>query len=103
VASLMERIEQLVHRQEVERADFETINHRLVEELQHERSERKMAQGALDIARESRVSLQKQHDLLKRATRSYGTDEVAARPEPAPAPPPEANNVRPFMPVEKST
>lgn len=103
VASLMERIEQLVHRQEAERADFETVNHRLVEELQHERSERKMAQGALDIARESRVSLQKQHDMLKRATRSYGADGTGSRAETAPAAPQEANNVRPFMPVEKST
>lgn len=102
IASLSDRIEHLVHRQEVERADFETVNHRLVEELQHERSERKMAQGALDIARESRVSLQKQHEALKRAARSYAAEEAPSRPEAAAAPPPEPSNVRPFMPAEKT-
>ncbi|MCJ2079850.1 chromosome partitioning protein ParA [Methylobacterium sp. J-090] len=101
IASLSDRIEQLIHRQEVERSDFEVVNHRLVEELQHERSERKMAQGALDIARESRVSLQKQHEALKRAARSFTTEETASRPEAATVPPPEPSNVRPFMPAEK--
>lgn len=95
VGSLSDRIDHLVHRQEVERADFETVNHRLVEELQHERSERKLAQGALDIARESRVSLQKQHEALKRSARAYAGDDAASRTEPA-APAAEASNVRPF-------
>lgn len=95
VSSLSDRIDHLVHRQEVERADFETVNHRLVEELQHERSERKLAQGALDIARESRVSLQKQHDALKRAARAHAGDDAASRAEAA-APPAEPSNVRPF-------
>ncbi|WP_277996203.1 chromosome partitioning protein ParA [Methylobacterium sp. Leaf465] len=98
VSSLSDRIDHLVHRQEVERADFETVNHRLIEELQHERSERKLAQGALDIARESRVALQKQHEALRRSARSFAGDE-GARSEPAPAaPPPEPSNVRPFSP-----
>ena len=103
VASLSDRIEQLLHRQEIERADFETVNHRLVEELQHERSERKMAQGALDIARESRVSLQKQHEALKRTARSFSSDEATLRAEAPVAPSPEPSNVRPFMPAEKTT
>ncbi|NEU10625.1 chromosome partitioning protein ParA [Methylobacterium sp. BTF04] len=102
VASLSDRIEHLVHRQEVERSDFEVVNHRLIEELQHERSERKMAQGALDIARESRVALQKQHDALKRAARSFAGDEAANRAEPATAPQPEPSNVRPFAVTDKS-
>ncbi|MFD0934068.1 chromosome partitioning protein ParA [Methylobacterium trifolii] len=101
-ASLSDRIEQLVHRHEVERVDFEAVNHRLVEELQHERSERKMAQGALDIARESRVSLQKQHDALKRAGRSFASEDSAPRPEAPTAPPPDQSNVRPFLPAEKT-
>ncbi|MCI9879656.1 MULTISPECIES: chromosome partitioning protein ParA [Methylobacterium] len=98
-SSLSDRIDHLVHRQEVERADFETVNHRLIEELQHERSERKLAQGALDIARESRVALQKQHEALRRSARSFAADE-AARPEPAQAQvPAEPSNVRPFTPA----
>jgi crescentin len=75
------------------------VNHRLIEELQHERSERKLAQGALDIARESRVALQKQHEALRRSARSFAGDEGArSEPAPAPAPPPEPSNVRPFTP-----
>lgn len=100
VGSLSDRIDHLMQRQETERADFETVNHRLIEELQHERSERKLAQGALDIARESRVALQKQHEALKRSARTFAGDEAALR---ADAPPPEPSNVRPFMaPPEKS-
>lgn len=99
IGSLSDRIEHLVQRQEIERSDFETVNHRLIEELQHERSERKLAQGALDIARESRVSLQKQHEALKRSARTFAGDEAALR---ADAPPPEPSNVRPFAaPSEK--
>lgn len=99
VGSLSDRIDHLMQRQETERADFETVNHRLIEELQHERSERKLAQGALDIARESRVALQKQHEALKRSARTFAGDEAALR---ADAPPPEPSNVRPFpAPPEK--
>ncbi|KQP92366.1 hypothetical protein ASF60_16930 [Methylobacterium sp. Leaf113] len=107
VSSLSDRIDHLVHRQEVERADFETVNHRLIEELQHERSERKLAQGALDIARESRVSLQKQHEALRRSARNFAGEEAGARSESAPAQtqgqaqasaPAEISNVRPFTP-----
>lgn len=101
VTSLSDRIDHLVHRQEVERADFETVNHRLVEELQHERSERKLAQGALDIARESRVSLQKQHEALRRSTRSFGGDEGGSRADATPAAT-EVSNVRPFTPSGKA-
>jgi crescentin len=101
VSSLSDRIDHLVHRQEVERADFETVNHRLVEELQHERSERKLAQGALDIARESRISLQKQHEALRRSARNFAGDEAASRAEQAPAPA-EPSNVRPFAPAGRA-
>lgn len=103
VASLSDRIDQFVHRQEAERADFEAVKHRLIEELEHERSERRMAQGALDIARESRVALQKQHDALKRSARSFAGDEAAQRAETQDTPMSEASNVRPFMTTEKTT
>ncbi len=93
VANLSDRIDHLVRRQEVERADFETVNHRLIEELQHERSERKLAQGALDIARESRISLQKQYEALKRAARGLAGEEAGMRAEAST----EASNIRPFV------
>lgn len=100
-ASLSDRIDQLVRRQEAERADFEAVNHRLVEELHNERSERKLAQGALDIARESRVSLQKQHEALKRAARG-GFKDSDAQPQAEAAAVPEESNVRPFAAADKT-
>lgn len=104
-ASLSDRIEQLVRRQEVERAELEATNHRLIEELQNERSERKLAQGALDIARESRLALQKQHDALKRSSRAFHGDE-AARSEANVASDGQADqsaesNVRPFSAADR--
>lgn len=104
-ASLSDRIDQLVRRQEIERADFETVNHRLVEELHNERSERKLAQGALDIARESRVSLQKQHEALRRTSRGFREADAVPQAEATGqnpvATPPEESNVRPFAPADK--
>lgn len=104
-ASLSDRIDQLVRRQEIERADFETVNHRLVEELHNERSERKLAQGALDIARESRVSLQKQHEALRRTSRGFREPDAVPQAEASGqspvATPPEESNVRPFAPADK--
>ncbi len=104
-ASLSDRIDQLVRRQEVERADFEAVNHRLVEELHNERSERKLAQGALDIARESRVSLQKQHEALRRTSRGFretdGVPHAEASSQIPVATSPEESNVRPFTPADK--
>ncbi|MBE7197939.1 MAG: chromosome partitioning protein ParA [Parafilimonas terrae] len=70
-AALTERIEQLTHRQEAARIEFEATNRRLAEDLQNERSERALVQGALDIARETRATLQKQYEALKRSGRGW--------------------------------
>jgi crescentin len=68
--SRAEQIEELNGRFEVDRAAYEAANRRLVEEIENERSERTLAQGALKIARESRASLQRQNESLKRANRA---------------------------------
>ncbi|MDV2986397.1 UNVERIFIED_CONTAM: chromosome partitioning protein ParA [Methylobacteriaceae bacterium AG10] len=102
-AVLNDRIEHLTHRHEAARADLEASNRRLMEELQNERSERALLQGALDIARESRATLQKQHDALKRSGRPWReqmNDE--AEDETAQASAEEVSNVRPFTSTGKS-
>ncbi len=66
-ANLGGRIEQINLRFEQERASFEAANRRLIEELQSEKAERSLAQGALDIARNSRSKLLTQYTALKRA------------------------------------
>ena len=105
VAALADRMEQLGRRHEAEKAELQAANRRLVEELQNERSERALAQGALDIARETRASLQKQHEGLKRAVRNlHGVDPATllglsmpeARMERV-----EESNVTPFAPPER--
>lgn len=102
-AVLNDRIEHLTHRHEAARADLEASNRRLMEELQNERSERALLQGALDIARESRVTLQKQHDALKRSGRPWReqvNDELDE--DTAHASADEVSNVRPFSSTGKS-
>ena len=66
-ANLGARIEQINLRFEQERVNFEATNRRLIEELQSEKAERSLAQGALDIARNSRSKLLTQYTALKRA------------------------------------
>lgn len=66
-----ERVEELTKEFELERAALEASHRRLVEELENERAERTLAQGALNIARESRASLQRLNESLKRANRSF--------------------------------
>lgn len=102
-ASLSERIEQMTMRHEAARNELETTTRRLTEDLQNERSERTLVQGALDIARESRVSLQKQHEALKRSGRGWrGAAGECAEDEPK-AHLDEPSNVRPFTGNAKST
>lgn len=86
-ASLTDRVAELTHRFQGERAELETLNRRLMEDLETERSERALVQGALDIARESRTTLQKQHEALKRGwrageLRAQGVDETNVHPFP---------------------
>lgn len=66
-----ERVEELTKEFELERTALEASHRRLVEELENERAERTLAQGALNIARESRASLQRLNESLKRANRSF--------------------------------
>jgi crescentin len=109
-AMLSDRIDQLSRRREAEIHELEAVNRRLVEDLQSERSERALAQGALDIARESRVTLQKQYESLKRNTRSFrGFDEMEPLPNLEQASVKSASdleaesNVRRFMPPERTS
>jgi crescentin len=69
VASLSERIDQLTKRFEQERSTLEAANRRLTEELQNEKAERSLVQGALEIARESRIKIQKKYIALRKRTR----------------------------------
>jgi crescentin len=69
VASLSERIDQFTKRFEQERNTLEAANRRLTEELQNEKAERSLVQGALEIARESRTKIQKKYVALRKRTR----------------------------------
>jgi crescentin len=66
-----------------------------MEQLETERSERSLVQGALDIARESRLALQRQHELLKKSVRRglAPEDSEIAQGTTVPG---EDSNVRPF-------
>ncbi len=105
VTALADRMEQLGRRHDAEKAELQAANRRLVEELQNERSERALAQGALDIARETRASLQKQHETLKRAVRNlHGVDPAALlgfAAQEARAERGEDSNVTPFVAAER--
>ena len=99
-ASLEIRVEQISQRYEDERAALESAYRRTMEELQNERAERQLAQGALDIARSGRSKLLSDISALKRRTDRGGAyDPREANAEPSlreafrPAP---ADNVRPF-------
>ncbi|MGU3665132.1 chromosome partitioning protein ParA [Methylobacterium sp. A49B] len=104
---LSERIDQLSRRHDSEIQELEVANRRLVEDLQSERSERAMTQGALDIARESRIALQKQYEMLKREARRFrsfdegdsqaNTESAAGRAAGAES----KSNVRPFVPSDR--
>jgi crescentin len=69
LASLSERIDQVTKRFEQERNTLEAANRRLTEELQNEKAERSLMQGALEIARESRIKIQKKYISLRKKTR----------------------------------
>jgi crescentin len=80
-----ERVEEITRAFELERASLEASHRRLVEELENERAERTLAQGALNIARESRASLQRLNESLKRANRSFQpvpTEDIKPAAEP---------------------
>ncbi|WP_052954857.1 hypothetical protein [Microvirga vignae] len=77
LASLTERIDQLTKRFEQERGTLEAANRRLTEELQNEKAERSLVQGALEIARESRIKIQKKYIALRKKTRLDSQEDDA--------------------------
>jgi crescentin len=93
VASLSERIDQMTKRFDQERSTLESANRRLTEELQNEKAERSLMQGALEIARESRVKIQKKYVSLRKKTRLDATDDEGAAEAAAEA---AESNVRPI-------
>jgi crescentin len=102
--SRSERVEELTKRFEHERVVLEAAHRRLVEELENERAERNIAQGALKIARESRSSLQRLNESLKRANRSIRSSPDAETPIHVNAPDiasDESSNVSRFAPPSR--
>ena len=78
VAALSERIDQMTKRFEQERNTLEALNRRLTEELQNEKAERSMLQGALEIARESRAKIQNKYVSLRKKTRLDTAEDEGA-------------------------
>lgn len=77
LTTLTERIDQLTKRFEQERSTLEAANRRLTEELQNEKAERSLMQGALEIARESRIKIQKKYIALRKKTRLDAQEDDA--------------------------
>ncbi len=75
LASLSERSDQFTKRFDQERSTLESANRRLTEELQNEKGERALIQGALEIARESRIKIQKKYVSLRKKTRLDTTED----------------------------
>jgi crescentin len=97
LASLGERSDQFAKRFEQERNALEAANRRLTEELQNEKSERSLLHGALEIARESRIKIQKKYIALRKKTRL----DAAEEDDPTLFDVEEAeSNVRPLKPSE---
>lgn len=99
--TLGSRLEMLTARAEQERIALEGTNRRLLEELQAEKAERSLAQGALDIARNSRAKLLSQYSALKR--QHAGALPVAGdeHGEVSGMPKPEYSNVHAFKGGER--
>jgi crescentin len=83
IQALNQRVATLEERFEQDRGALETVNRRLVEELQTERSERSLAQGALEAARERVTELQTQFLTFKNSARFGGNGGEAKPPLPA--------------------
>ncbi|WP_112663717.1 chromosome partitioning protein ParA [Microvirga flavescens] len=75
LSNLSERSDQMTKRFEQERNTLESANRRLTEELQNEKAERSLIQGALEISRESRVKIQKKYVTLRKNTRLDATED----------------------------
>jgi crescentin len=77
LSSLTERNDQITKRYEQERNTLEAANRRLTEELQNEKAERALVQGGLEIARESRIKIQKKYIALRKRTRLDAQEDDA--------------------------
>jgi crescentin len=76
---LLDRIDQLTRKFEDERNGLEAKNKKLWEDLQREKSERALAQGALETARRGRTDLEREFAKVQRQRRAHaGDDEVSA-------------------------
>jgi crescentin len=76
-ASLEARLDQITQRYESERTSSEAAFRRTLEELQNERAERLLLQGALDIARSGRSKLLSDISALKRKVTGNHPDPTA--------------------------
>jgi crescentin len=102
---LLDRIDQLTRKFEDDRNALEAKSKKLWEELQREKSERALAQGALETARRTRLEVEREIARLQRSRRTgIQTDVVVERTaapgapaEPAPEAP---TNVTPFKAPE---
>jgi crescentin len=79
--ALVQQNEAALLRFEQERAERETAYRRLIEELERERAERALAQGALSIARASREKLIEQLETVKRKAPGRFRDEAGPASE----------------------
>ena len=93
--ALKNQLEDATARYEQERAATEAHNRKLIEEVQSERAERALAQGALSIARSSRERLLTQLEELKRERLGRPQDLGEMPPDPVPGHD-GPNNVRRF-------
>jgi crescentin len=80
---LLDRIDQLTRKFEEERGALEARNKKLWEDLQREKSERALAQGALETARRSRVETERELAKIQRGRRTGADLEPAPDPVPA--------------------
>jgi crescentin len=103
---LLDRIDQLTRKFEDERNGLEAKNKKLWEDLQREKSERALAQGALETARRTRIEVEREIARLQRSRRTGATQEsetvsaVVAPPEPPVEAAEPPTNVRPFKAPE---
>jgi crescentin len=74
---LLDRIDQLTRKFEEERGSLEARNKKLWEDLQREKSERALAQGALETARRSRQESERELARIQRSRRTGESDEPA--------------------------
>jgi crescentin len=81
---LARQVEQLSAKGDEQRGEFEATTRKLAEELQNERSERALAQGALEVSRSYRTELETKLVEMKRRMRVHVEVEKVERAEPIP-------------------